>query len=537
MSSNKMMIEEWFISILLSFFQYESYKSYMLVNKSIYNTMKKIIIKISKTDLKRQIFEDFEKYLLKKGIILYGGCVRDSILKCCPMDIDCILPVSYIDELLKLTIIELFYNSTTSVNLSIEQDESSRYKLRKILNSIIRRHPDQNVIDVNFIVKKMITTMLNIDVINVKNCKYIHENWDIMFTIKTFNHGYMINMDVKLTCDKQEFDFLCNAMFQRMTDGKIITYVINPRDTIIDVKGCIQNCIDKKAIMLKDKITLYNPQTFYAGFINSQFPHCNKLHIDVDKHFFERIKKMMEKGFIIDNIDPTKTINDIVGREPCSNHCESRRVICNICSGDIYIKKHESRDKNFRNICDTCIENYIVKCKKCKYQYHHKKYVECSKCYLSKFRDCPKCKSMFRRIQFSQCYKCYIDEKIKINENLSFLDNLPINLLDEDISDDSSENKISHEGNFNWGDLEDDNSSDIYYNFQVNNPNNNITNPDELQNNIHNSNGSDYDFDENEIEYPVSPQNLIDQENNSANLFHNFNYDDEYYPDYEINLI
>jgi len=499
MSSNQIMTDEGIISILLSFFQYESYKSYMLVNKLIYNTLKQIIIKINKTDLKRQIFEDFERYLLKKGIILYGGCVRDSILKCCPIDIDCILPVSYIDEFLKLIIVELFYNSTIPVNLSFEQDESSRYKLRKILNSLIKRPPDQNVIDINFIVKKMITTMLNIDVINVKNCKYIHENWDIMFTIKTFSHGYMINMDVKLTCDKQEFDFLCNAMFRRMTeDGEIITYVTNPRDIIINVKDCIQNCIDKKAIMLKDKIKFYDPPIYYAGFINSQYPHCDKLHIDVDKHFFERIKKMMEKGFTIDNIDPTKTINDIVGIEPCSNHCESRRVICKICSGDFYVKKHESRDNYFRNICDKCLENYIVKCKKCRYRYHHKKYVECQKCYLSKFTGCSKCKSVFRRIQFSQCYKCFVNEKIKINENLSFMDNLPINVIDDEISNDPSENKNSHEGNFNWGDdLEDDISisSDIYYNFQIN--------PTDLQNNIHNSNSSNNDSDDNEANFHI----------------------------------
>lgn len=459
--SNQMMTEDWFISILLSFFQYESYKSYLLVNKFIYNTMKNIIIKISKTDLKREIIEDFEKYLLKKGIILYGGCVRDSILKCCPTDIDCILPVNYIDEFLKLTIVELFYNSTTPVNLSIEQDETSRCKLRRILNSVIRRPPGQNVIDINFIVKKMITSMLNIDVINVKNCKYIHENWDIMFTIKTFSHGYMINMDVKLTCDKQEFDFLCNAMFQRMTeDGEIITYVTNPRDTNIDVKVCMQNCVDKKAIMLKDKIKFYDPQTFYAGYINSQFPHCNKLHINADKHFFERIKKMMEKGFTIDNIDPTKTINDIVGTEPCSNHCESRRVICVICSGDFYIKKYESREISFRSICDKCIKNFIVKCKKCKHQYHHKKYVECRHCFMSKFRNCPKCKSMFRRHQYSQCYKCYIDEKTKTNENLFLLDNLPTNVFDEDTSNNAPGNeKVLWSELNDWSDeLSDDDS-------------------------------------------------------------------------------
>lgn len=449
-----MIMNYWFNFILLTYLSFDSYRSYMLANKFIYNTLKQIIRKINQIDEhKKKLYEEFQNHLLKKGITIYGGCVRDKFMDRCPVDIDCILPISCLDELLKLIVVELFYNSTTSFNLFINQDDSSRLKMRKIINSVIKRFPNENIIDINSVVKKMISTELNIDVINVKDCKYIHEDWDIMFTLKVFYCGNIINMDVKLTCEKQKFDFLCNAMFQKMINGEIVTYVTNSKDLLINIEDCKQNCIEKKAIMLNNEIKFYNPNTYFGIHTNKRYSHCNKLHLDVDKHMFERIKKMMEKGFVIDKIDPTISVEDIVGREPCYRHCETEKIECKMCSGDFFIKRNEKIENYRKNICDTCFNVNMIRCKKCRNRYHHIRFAECSCCHMLKFKECPNCKGSFCRVQFSLCLKCHLNERIKANDNLFLMEQLPgIDLFDDSSSDISANNEINNHNYYYYSD-------------------------------------------------------------------------------------
>lgn len=419
----------WFNLSILPYLSYDSYKSWLVVNKFTYNTMKKIKEKQKIKD----IYEEFELYLLKKGGVLYGGCIRDRYLNQCPVDIDYILPVNCVDVFIKLIFVELFHNSILSIDFNF--NDTARHKLRQIFNKIYnynKRNP-QNMIDIMAIIKKTISSEIGLDITNVKDCKYIHEEWDIMFTIRVFYCGNIINMDTKFTCEKQKFDFFCNAMFQKMSNGKILTYITNSKELSIDVNKCIQDCIDKKAIKYGEKIKTYQPGTQFM--VDRHFSHCNKLHLDVDSHMLERIKKMINKGFVIDDIDPLISSNDIVGVEQCYIHCDTKKIRCFNCFQYFFAKRDEQIENCFRNICGECKQKHMIKCKKCKINVHNKQFMECRKCNMLKFKKCSTCSGMFCRINFTVCYKCYVDDKIKTNNTMIIMDQLPGHILSDDSSD------------------------------------------------------------------------------------------------------
>lgn len=51
-----MFTQYWFNANLLSFLTYINYKSYIIVNKKIYNVIKETVINVNKPDLKKQIY-------------------------------------------------------------------------------------------------------------------------------------------------------------------------------------------------------------------------------------------------------------------------------------------------------------------------------------------------------------------------------------------------------------------------------------------------------------------------------------------------
>lgn len=374
--------QHWFNASLLSFLTHDNYVNLCCTNKTTYIILKNIC-KNRNENTKKKIYQDLCLYLMNKNCSIYGGVVRDYILDVCPQDIDAILPEQYNIELAKELFTEMFTNQYFYTDENLLCGFNVRSRLINLINTIEQTNLQivNGKIDVNKIVKKVLTYDFNLDILWIKKPVYIFFNWNVMYSIGIFYCGEIIKLDLKFTNDDFEGDFRCNVLAQTLINGKLCLSTLTKRCT---VEECVQDCKNKIAHPIIHKLDLYVPYIYCTTKYD-----CKKMHISTTQLFFKRIQKMISKGFVVHGITckfSSENLDNIVPLESCSFHCEDLKKICLQCKEQYIIKKKNYYSYN-TTYCTTCINVQLKK-----------------KC-------CDVCNKSFHFVQYKMCYNCAINLK------------------------------------------------------------------------------------------------------------------------------
>lgn len=374
---NNLLKQVWFNLSLIPFLTHENYVNIICTNKKINTIITNLLDNITDDNEKKHIFNLYE-HLLKKKSVGFGGIVRDYLLNVTPNDIDIIVPKYFLTDLVKELFFKTMMNRHFRTELNLFDGINFKERLVTFINEIENYDfccQHHNKINLKNVVKNILEKYLHIDIIRIENnAQYLMLNWNIMFTVHVFYYGMIIKLDVKFTNDNFEGDFKCNALSQKMINGKLEMVTLVKQ---LSVEECVSDCLKKIASPI-EKINKYTPYFYCTKNCN-----CSKIHLAVNNSFFNRIEKMLGKRFTlkISDIEKFSNANELVPYESCFKHCESFNKICNNCKTEYIVNFKENYSYN-ETLCHYCINKLHCKklCKQCKLYFHDITYNRCFNC-------------------------------------------------------------------------------------------------------------------------------------------------------------